>query len=409
MTSITLSELTEQIQQTIKVSFNTQVWIRAEISELRENPGGHCYLELIEKDVDSDTLLAKSKATCWASTYRMLKPYFESTTGQTLRAGLKVLISVSVEYHSVYGFSLNVRDIEPSFTIGEMAARRLQIIKQLEADGVVDMNRQLPMPEIVQRLAIISSSTAAGYGDFCDQLKNDPSHFVFYNKLFPAIMQGDQAETSIIAALEKIYEHIDLFDVVVIIRGGGATTDLACFDSYDLALNCAQFPLPVIAGIGHQRDYTILDMVAHTSVKTPTAVAEFLIAHLQEAENQATELFGDIRSLIKSRIENEIRKVDLAKLRIKQTLRSWVVQRAHVLDRQKSRLQSTIRMQILRQNNRLLLLEKNIEKHSPSFLLKYGYTITTLNGKRITSAGQVKTGDKIRTFVHDGDFESNVS
>jgi len=409
MTSITLSELTEQIQQTIKVSFNTQVWIRAEISELRENPGGHCYLELIEKDVDSDTLLAKSKATCWASTYRMLKPYFESTTGQTLRAGLKVLISVSVEYHSVYGFSLNVRDIEPSFTIGEMAARRLQIIKQLEADGVVDMNRQLPMPEIVQRLAIISSSTAAGYGDFCDQLKNDPSHFVFYNKLFPAIMQGDQAETSIIAALEKIYEHIDLFDVVIIIRGGGATTDLACFDSYDLALNCAQFPLPVIAGIGHQRDYTILDMVAHTSVKTPTAVAEFLIAHLQEAENQATELFGDIRSLIKSRIENEIRKVDLAKLRIKQTLRSWVVQRAHVLDRQKSRLQSTIRMQILRQNNRLLLLEKNIEKHSPSFLLKYGYTITTLNGKRITSAGQVKTGDKIRTFVHDGDFESNVS
>jgi len=409
MTSITLSELTEQIQQTIKVSFNTQVWIRAEISELRENPGGHCYLELIEKDVDSDTLLAKSKATCWASTYRMLKPYFESTTGQTLRAGLKVLISVSVEYHSVYGFSLNVRDIEPSFTIGEMAARRLQIIKQLEADGVVDMNRQLPMPEIVQRLAIISSSTAAGYGDFCDQLKNDPSHFVFYNKLFPAIMQGDQAETSIIAALEKIYEHIDLFDVVIIIRGGGATTDLACFDSYDLALNCAQFPLPVIAGIGHQRDYTILDMVAHTSVKTPTAVAEFLIAHLQEAENQATELFGDIRSLIKSRIENEIRKVDLAKLRIKQTLRSWVVQRAHVLDRQKSRLQSTIRMQILRQNNRLLLLEKKIEKHSPSFLLKYGYTITTLNGKRITSAGQVKTGDKIRTFVHDGDFESNVS
>jgi len=409
MTSITLSELTEQIQQTIKVSFNTQVWIRAEISELRENPGGHCYLELIEKDVDSDTLLAKSKATCWASTYRMLKPYFESTTGQTLRAGLKVLISVSVEYHSVYGFSLNVRDIEPSFTIGEMAARRLQIIKQLEADGVVDMNRQLPMPEIVQRLAIISSSTAAGYGDFCDQLKNDPSHFVFYNKLFPAIMQGDQAETSIIAALEKIYEHIDLFDVVIIIRGGGATTDLACFDSYDLALNCAQFPLPVIAGIGHQRDYTILDMVAHTSVKTPTAVAEFLIAHLQEAENQATDLFGDIRSLIKSRIENEIRKVDLAKLRIKQTLRSWVVQRAHVLDRQKSRLQSTIRMQILRQNNRLLLLEKNIEKHSPSFLLKYGYTITTLNGKRITSAGQVKTGDKIRTFVHDGDFESNVS
>jgi exodeoxyribonuclease VII large subunit len=408
MTSITLSELTEQIQQTIKVSFNTPIWIRAEISELRENPGGHCYLELIEKDADSDTLLAKSKATCWASTYRMLKPYFESSTGQTLRAGLKVLVSVSVEYHSVYGFSLNIRDIEPAFTIGEMAARRMQIIKQLEADGVVDMNRQLPLPKIIQRLAIISSSTAAGYGDFCDQLKNDPSSFAFYTRLFPAIMQGDQAEGSIIAALEKIYNHIDLFDVVVIIRGGGATTDLACFDSYDLALNCAQFPLPVIAGIGHQRDFTILDMVAHTSLKTPTAVAEFLITQLQETENHALDLFSDIRSLIKTRIDNEIRKVEQTKLRIKQTLRTWVVQRAHILDSQKSRLQSNVRMQLLRQNNKLLLLEKNIEKHSPSFLLKYGYTITTLNGKRITSAQQVNTGDKIRTFVHDGDFESHV-
>jgi len=408
MTSITLSELTEQIQHTIKHSFDVPVWIRAEISELRENPGGHCYLELIEKDIDSDTLLAKTKATIWASTYRMLKPYFETTTGQTLRAGLKVLVSVSVEFHSVYGFSLNLRDIDPAFTIGEMAARRLQIIKQLEADGVVDMNKQLHMPALVQRLAVISSPTAAGYGDFCDQLKNDTSHFAFNIRLFPAIMQGDQAEGSIIAALEKIYLNIELFDAVVIIRGGGATTDLACFDSYDLALNCAQFPLPVIAGIGHQRDYTILDMVAHTSLKTPTAVAEFLIANLQEAENAAMDLFSDIRSFIKNRIEQELRKADQAKMRIKQTLRSWVVQRTHVLDRQKSRLQSTVRMHLLKQHTKLLLLEKNIEKHSPVFLLKYGYTITTLNGKRITSAGQVKAGDKIRTFVHDGEFGSKV-
>jgi len=408
MNSITLSELTEQIQNTIKHSFNAPVWIRAEISELRENPGGHCYLELIEKDVDSDTLLAKSKATIWASTYRMLKPYFESSTGQTLRSGLKVLVSVSVDFHSVYGFSLNVRDIDPTFTIGEMAARRLQIIKQLEADGVIEMNRQLPMPKLIQRLAIISSATAAGYGDFCDQLKNDTSQFAFYTHLFPAIMQGDQAEASIIAALEKIYDHIDLFDVVVIIRGGGATTDLACFDSYLLALNCAQFPLPVIAGIGHQRDFTILDMVAHTSLKTPTAVAEFLIAKLQDSENRVLDVFSDIRYVIKSRIENEFRKVDQAKLRIKQTLHSWVIQKTHLLDRQKSRLQSNVRMQLLKLNNKLLLLDKNIEKHSPVFLLKYGYTITTLNGKRITSAGQVKTGDKIRTFVHDGDFESRV-
>jgi len=408
MTSITLSELTSRVQETIRMSFDSSVWIRAEISELRENPGGHCYMEFIEKDSSSDTLLAKTKATIWASTYRMLKPYFESSTGQSLRAGLQVLVAVSVEFHGVYGFSLNVRDIDPTFTIGEMAARRLKIIRQLEADGVVEMNKQLVFPHLPQRLAIISSATAAGYGDFCDQLTNDPAHFAFYSKLFPAVMQGDQAETSIIQALEKIYDNIDRFDAVVIIRGGGATTDLACFDSYDLALNCAQFPLPIIAGIGHQRDISILDMVAHTSVKTPTAVAEFLIYTMQQAENSVIDIIADIQNLISSKIESQNRFIDQTQLRIKQVLRSWVVQKTHVLDRQKSRLKSSVRMQLLRQTNKLVLLEKNIETHSPSFLLKHGYTITTLNGKRITSAKQVKPGDKIRTFVGDGDFGSLI-
>ena len=408
MNSITLSELTSQIQQTIRLGFDTPQWIRAEISELRENQGGHCYLELIEKDSDSDTLLAKTKATIWASTYRMLKPYFESSTGQSLRAGMNVLVSVTVEFHGVYGFSLNIRDIDPTFTIGEMAARRLKIIRQLEQDGIMDMNRQLPFPELPQRLAIISSPTAAGYGDFCDQLNNDSSQFAFYIKLYPAVMQGDQAETSMISALEKIYENIDLFDVVIVIRGGGAITDLACFDSYELALNCAQFPLPVIAGIGHQRDVSILDMVAHTSVKTPTAVAEFLISKMQAAEDLAINVISDIRYLIRTRIEKESRLINQTQLQIKQTLRGWVLQKTHMLERQKSRLQSNVRMQLLKQNNKLSLLDKNIETHSPIFLLKHGYTITTLNGKRITSGKQVKSGDQIRTYVSDGDFESEI-
>jgi exodeoxyribonuclease VII large subunit len=409
MTSITLSELTDQIQQSIRLGFDKPVWIRAEISELRENSGGHCYLEMIEKDSDSDTILAKTKATIWASTYRMLKPYFESSTGQTLRAGLNVLVAVSIEFHGIYGLSLNIRDIDPTFTIGEMAARRLQIIRQLEADGIVDMNKQLLFPQLPQRLAVISSATAAGYGDFCDQLNNDPDSFAFYIKLFPAVMQGDQAESSIISALEKIYQNIDLFDVVVIIRGGGATTDLACFDSFELALNCAQFPLPIIAGIGHQRDISILDMVAHTSVKTPTAVAEFLISSLQNAENIVIDIISNIRYIIKNRIETEIRFVNQTQMHIKQTLRSWVVQKTHLLDRQKTRLQSNVRLQLLRQNSKLALLEKNIETHSPGFLLKHGYTISTLNGKRITSIKQIKSGDRIRTFVHDGDFGSEVN
>jgi len=409
MNSITLSELTSQIQETIRMGFDSPVWIRAEISELRENPGGHCYLELIEKDSRSDTLLAKSKATIWATTFRMLKPYFESSTGQSLRAGLNVLVAVTVEFHGVYGFSLNIRDIDPTFTIGEMAARRLKVIRQLEEDGIVEMNKLLVLPHLPQRIAIISSATAAGYGDFCDQLNNDPAQFVFYTKLFPATMQGDQAEVSIISALERIYESIDLFDLVVIIRGGGATTDLACFDSYDLALNCAQFPLPIIAGIGHQRDVSILDMVAHTSLKTPTAVAEFLISNLQQAENQLLDIFSDISYLVKNKLESEKSFVHQAKTRIKQTLRSWVVQRAHLLDRQKNRLQSSVRMRLLKQNNKLLLLEKNIETHSPTFLLRHGYTISTVNGKRITSVRQVKVGDKISTFVADGEFMSEVS
>jgi Exonuclease VII, large subunit len=409
MNSITLSELTNQIQQAIRLTFDGSIWIRAEISELRENPGGHCYLELIEKDGDSDALLAKTKATIWASTFRMLKPYFESSTGQTLRAGLNVLVAVTVEFHGVYGFSLNIRDIDPTFTIGEMAARRLQIIRQLEDDGIVDMNKQLPFPGLPQRLAIISSPTAAGYGDFCDQLNNDPSHFAFYTKLFPAIMQGEQAEASIISALEKIYDNIDLFDVVVIIRGGGATTDLACFDSYELALNCAQFPLPIIAGIGHQRDISILDMVAHISVKTPTAAAEFLVSRLQDAEDTVVNIISDIRYLARNRIETESHFISQTQIQIKQTLRSWVQKRAHVLERQKNRLQSNVRLQLLKQNNKLSLLEKNIDTHSPAFLLKHGYSITTLNGKRITSVKQIKAGDTIRTFVGDGEFSSEVN
>lgn len=408
MNSITLSELNDRIQETLKLNFATPVWIRAEISELRENTNGHCYLELIEKDAETDSLLAKTKATVWSSTYRMLKPYFESSTGQTLRAGLNVLVAVTVEFHGVYGFSLNVRDIDPTFTIGEMAARRLKIIRQLEEDGIVDMNKQLDFPQRPQRLAIISSPTAAGFGDFMDQLNNDPNHFAFYTHLFPAIMQGDQAESSIISALERIFEHADLFDVVVIIRGGGATTDLACFDSYELALNCAQFPLPIVAGIGHQRDVSILDMVAHTSVKTPTAAAELLIEYLQQAENQLIDILVEIQQQIKNKITTEDRNLSNLKWKLKQSLRNKVSGKLMLHERYKSRLKSVVRLQISGQQTKLALLEKSIEAHSPAFLLKHGYTITTLNGKRVNSVNDIQKGDKIRTFVHDGDIVSEV-
>ena len=409
MTSISLSQLTDRIQEVLKFSFDTPVWIRAEISELRENYNGHCYLELVEKDSNSDAILAKTKANIWSTTYRMLKPYFENSTGESLRAGLNILVAVTVEFHGVYGFSLNIRDIDPVFTIGELAARRLKIIRQLEADGIANMNKLIEMPVLPQRLAIISSATAAGYDDFMNQLRNDENQFAFYTKLFPAVMQGEQAESSIIRSLEKIYEHSELFDVVVIIRGGGATTDLACFDSYELALNCAQFPLPVISGIGHQRDVSILDMVAHSSVKTPTAAAEFLISKMKDAENVWKNIFSDISYLVQNKTENEFRKLDQTQMRITHTLRQWVTKRSHALETHQNRLQNSVRMQIVRQKNKLLILEKSIESHSPSYLLKHGYTITALNGKRISSIKEIKAGDKIRTFVHDGEFESEVS
>lgn len=407
MKSISLSELSQQIKQTINEQFYSPLWVRAEISELREN-NGHCYMELIEKEEESDNILAKIRANIWASTYRMLKPYFESATGETFRAGLNILVSVVVEFNGVYGLSLNVRDIDPVFTIGELAARRLQIIRQLENEGVIDMNKQLPMPELPQRIAVISSASAAGYGDFLDQLTNNYGGYVFYTKLFPAIMQGMQAESSIIQALDKIFEHSDLFDVVVIIRGGGATTDLSCFDSYNLALNCAQFPLPIIAGIGHFRDKTILDLVAHTSVKTPTAAAELLISFLDDAKDRVDSLIGSLHKQVAEFIASEQKSLEFVKIKIKQAVRTGFLKETNLINNYVFHLKNLTRNRISEEKNKLNLIQTRLSTHSPKFLAERGYTITTLNGKRISSVKQVKLGDKIETYFSDGSMESNI-
>ena len=407
MNSISLSELTGQIQAVIRQNFSNTIWVRAEISELREN-GGHCYLELIEKESDSDHIIAKVRANIWSGTYRMLKPYFESSTGESFRAGITVLVSVVVEFNVLYGFSLNIRDIDPVFTIGELAARRMEIIRQLEAEGIADMNKELSFPVLPQRLAIISSETAAGYADFCDQLNANSRNYAFYPKLFPAIMQGMQAELSIIQALEKIYDHIDLFDVVVIIRGGGATTDLSCFDSYNLALNCAQFPLPIIAGIGHQRDVSILDMVAHTSVKTPTAAAEFLISNLVEAEDMINEFAHQLSNFASKATKNEERRLEMTRLRIKQAARTGFLKETNVLSTYLFKIKNYAQNRMVHESSRLNLIQTKIETHSPKFLTERGYTITTMNGKRLTSTQEIKTGDKITTHLPDGNFNSKI-
>lgn len=403
-----LYELSQYINKIIKVNIDEAIWIRTEISECREHANGHCYLEFIEKNPTTDSLIAKVKANIWAQTYRMLKPMFEQQTGETLRAGLNVLVAVVVEYHDVYGLSLNVRDIDPSYTLGELAKRRQEIIRKLEADGVMEMNKELEMPLLPQRLAIISSATAAGYDDFCNQLDTNSEGFIFYKKLFPALMQGDKADISIIEALDRVYEHIDAFDAVVMIRGGGATTDMACFDSYELALHCAQFPLPIITGIGHQRDLSIIDMVAHTSVKTPTAAAAFLIEQMDYAKGKMTGAYRQIYDLLKNRVGEQEQKLSSIHREIRFVLQQKSSTKKNQLERQQVRLKHAIQMALSAQNNKLALLEANIERHSPAFLLKHGYTLTTINGKRINSISEVKKGDSIKTYLTDGELFSKV-
>ena len=310
MESLSLYELGRLIRHTLNAGLPDAYWVQAELSEVREAYNGHCYVELVQKAERGNTLLAKARGTIWANIYKMLKPYFENATGQRFTAGIKVLLQVTVDYHEQYGLSLTVHDVDPTYTLGDMARRRREILAQLEEEGVLTLNKELDLPVLPQRVAVISAAGAAGYGDFCDQLTSNPYGFVFYPKLFPAVMQGDRVEETVIAALDRIAAALDQWDVVVIIRGGGATSDLSGFDTYPLAANCAQFPLPIITGIGHERDDTVLDMVAHTRVKTPTAAAEFLVASLADAATRLDTLVSSLTIGITERMHREDRRVE---------------------------------------------------------------------------------------------------
>jgi exodeoxyribonuclease VII large subunit len=301
---LSLFELQQRVKGSLDNTFSMPVWVKAEISEMTTNRSGHCYLDLAETEPGTDNVIARCRATIWSYTFRMLKPYFETTTGQTFSQGLKVLLQAKVEYHEVYGFSLNIRDIDPVYTLGDLARQRREIIRRLQDDGVFEMNKDLELPEVPQRIAIISSPTAAGLQDFLDQLHTNPHQFVFYTKLFQAVMQGNEAPRSIMNALDLIYTYEDSFDAVVIIRGGGAQLDLACFDQYELAFHVAQFPLPVITGIGHDKDDTVIDLVAHTRMKTPTAVAEFLISGALQFSQGLNELEKHFMELITNQLDD---------------------------------------------------------------------------------------------------------
>ncbi|MCA1760550.1 MAG: exodeoxyribonuclease VII large subunit, partial [Bacteroidales bacterium] len=300
---LTLFELNQWIKDALSSSIPGTVWVVAEISELKENRTGHCYLELVEKE--GNEITARARATIWSYTYRILKPYFETTTGQFFTHGIKVLVQVSVEYHPAYGLSLNIKDIDPAYTVGDMALQRKEIIERLQNEGVFEMNKELELPLVPQKIAVISSKTAAGYQDFMNQLESNPPGIKFYTHLFEAYMQGGEAVPSIMAALDRIFEYDDFFDAVAIIRGGGATADLSSFDNYDLAFHITQFPLLVVTGIGHEKDDTIIDLVAHTRMKTPTAVAEFFISGAERFYERLTGLEEEVVQLARETVDSK--------------------------------------------------------------------------------------------------------
>lgn len=403
---LSLFELNRQIRLNIQSGFPEPVWVIAEISDFSLNRNGHCYLELIEKEIEGDKILARSRATIWSSVYRMLRPFFESVTGQELMPGIKILVRADVEFHELYSLSLNIRDIEPSYTIGDLARKRQMIIRKLEESGAFDMNRELQMPLVPQKIAIISSPTAAGYGDFYDQLIKNPSGYIFYTHLFPAIMQGEDTCRSIIAALDEIVEHISFFDAVVIIRGGGSRLDLSSFDNFELGLNVAQFPLPVITGIGHEQDDSIVDLVAHTRCKTPTAVAEFLINRVEEFEIRLDHAVQSTVGRVQSYLADE--KNDIARIMegMRLRVRGFTEYRKLSLVQLLSRATSSAAQYLRLSKDKLVRFEQVSFLKDPINILKMGYSITLKNGKPVKSISQVIPGDELATQVTDGQIIS---
>lgn len=405
---LSLYELNALVRQALNESLPDVYWIQAELSDVRSNATGHCYLEFVQKDSRSNNLIAKARGTIWSNVYRMLKPYFEESTGQAFVSGIKVMVQVTVEFHELYGYSLTVTDIDPTYTLGDMARKRREILKQLEEEGVLTLNKELEMPMLTQRIAVISSLSAAGYGDFCNQLLENPYGFIFYPHLFPAIMQGNQVEESVIAALNAVNDQRDDFDAVVIIRGGGATSDLSGFDTYLLAANCAQFPLPIITGIGHERDDTVIDSVAHTRVKTPTAAAQFFITHLHEAAVLLEELAGTLTSSLSGRMERErMRLADLTN-RLPLVIKNRTIREGYLLEQLIQRVHTGVARSFTNKQHRLMLLEQRVNDASPERLLKRGFSLTLKDGKVVTDSAQLNPGDIITTRLAKGEVISEV-
>ena len=400
-----LFELNRLVRESIECEMPDEYWVEAELSECRESRG-HCYMELIQKDEQTATPVAKASAKCWANKWLTIRPYFERTTGQQLHAGMKVLLQVYPQFHEAYGFSWIVNDIDPTYTIGDMARKRQEIIQKLKAEGVFDLQKELRLPLFCQHIAVISSQTAAGYGDFCNQLADNPYGFQFETQLFPAIMQGEGVEQSIIAALEKIY-NTD-FDAVVIIRGGGATSDMSGFDTLALAENVANFPIPIITGIGHDRDESILDMVSHTRVKTPTAAAALLIDHLKvvlDAVNDSQQRITRYVQQTLATFKAQLTTIAEVMPRIFPVIKAQQEAKLNTIEQKLPLLAS---QRITTENHRLELINEKLKALDPALLLARGYSITLHNGHAVKDATSLAPGDEIETRLAKGTITSVV-
>jgi len=449
---VSLTELQLIIRDSLYMALPDVYWVIAEISEIKENSAGHCYLELIEKQPDEKNVRARIKAIIWSNRYRFLKAFFENITGESLREGLKILVKTKVEYHELYGLSLIISDVDPAFTIGEMAMKRQLVIKKLEEEGVFSMNKELPFPAFPQRVAVISSKNASGYSDFINQLKNNSFGYSFYTALIETSLQGTETEKSVISALDRIANHVDLFDLVVIIRGGGSQTDLSWFDNYNIAYHVTQFPLPVITGIGHDKDVSVTDMVANRSLKTPTAVADFLVDSVAASENYIVEMSTGIidgsRIIIeknRNRIENSgIKLLPLARVMMSEVrdrlsskiidilsigkelifraslipsnqesllsanAKSYILQKEMLVNRNVQRLSTSINNCLSVNSVRLKSLGSTLQLLNPENILQRGYSITSINGIIIKSNEKINTDDIIDTQLYKGTIKSRV-
>jgi len=406
MNQLSLFELNQLVRATLDTHLEPSYWVIAEIANLSVNQKGHCYMELVQKD--QEMVIAKIRANIWSYTYRKLGSWFEGITGMPLKQGIKVLFNVEVQFHEVYGMSLTVKDVDPNFTLGERARNRQEVIQQLTRENLIDKNKQLDLPQVPQCIAIISSPTAAGYEDFLKQVHGNIYGYAFEIKLFKSLMQGFEAEKNIIHNLEQIAENSKYYDVVVIIRGGGSQVDMDCFDSYKLARQISLMPIPVITGIGHDRDQSIVDIVAHTDLHTPTAVGEFLVTGLMQFESKLLDIVKKLKQTFEKRFYKENTELNNYKNKIRILASNLLQREKNGLNNYKTRLMSGVNFAIRTSDQILTQLQARVELLNPNHILKRGYTITTHNGLKIDSNSNIKKGDTLKTYTINLLFESTV-